>query len=132
MGVDDLELFAKSGDQLEGNYAVARVRGRARTLLEWERVSLNFLQRLSGVATLAARMPMPSRDRVQVLDTRKTTPGLRRLEKLVPQPQEASQIIGSDSTTPSSIKNNHITAAGGIRRRDGSVREADFNPEHSS
>src|SRR5690242_9897988 len=54
-GVDSLELLAKSGDSVPLGSSVAQVRGRARTLLECERTALNFIQRLSGVATLGRR-----------------------------------------------------------------------------
>jgi nicotinate-nucleotide pyrophosphorylase (carboxylating) len=128
-GVDDLELLAKSGDQIEANFAVARVRGRARTLLECERVTLNFLQRLSGVATLArAYTNAVAGTGCRVLDTRKTTPGFRRLEKLA----AASGGVTNhrfglyDAVL---IKNNHITAAGGVRAAMDRVREADLSPE---
>jgi len=90
------------------------VRGRARILLECERVALNFLQRLSGIATLARQFA----DRVagtncQVLDTRKTTPGLRRLEKFA---AAAGGIRNHRMGLYDAvlIKNNHIAAAGGV------------------
>jgi len=81
-GVDELTLLKHDGDRCDDGEVLATVRGRARTLLECERVSLNFLQRLSGVATKARQYT----DAVvgtgcRVLDTRKTTPGLRALEK---------------------------------------------------
>src|SRR5690349_17429630 len=75
-GVDSLELLSSSGESVAPGVPVARVRGRARTLLECERTSLNFLQRLSGVATLARRYAdAVAHTRCRVLDTRKTTPG---------------------------------------------------------
>jgi nicotinate-nucleotide pyrophosphorylase len=57
------------------------VRGDARALLEAERTALNFLQRLSGIATLTARFVDAARGGITILDTRKTTPGFRVLEK---------------------------------------------------
>jgi nicotinate-nucleotide pyrophosphorylase (carboxylating) len=60
---------------------VANVRGDARALLEAERTALNFLQRLSGIATLTARFVDAARGGITILDTRKTTPGFRVLEK---------------------------------------------------
>ena len=81
-GVEELLVLHKDGDQLEEGERLATVRGPARTLLECERVALNFLQRLSGVATLAHKFAsMVEGTKCRVLDTRKTTPGLRRLEK---------------------------------------------------
>jgi nicotinate-nucleotide pyrophosphorylase (carboxylating) len=114
-GVESIELLRSSGDTAIPGLAVARVRGRARTLLECERTSLNFLQRLSGVATLARRYAESvAHTNCRVLDTRKTTPGFRRLEKLA----AASGGVTNhrmglwDAVL---IKNNHITAAGGVR-----------------
>ena len=93
----------------------AHVRGRARTLLECERVALNFLQRLSGVATLARRYAdAVAGTGCRVLDTRKTTPGLRRLEKLAAAAGGVTNHrMGLFDAVL--IKNNHITAAGGVR-----------------
>jgi nicotinate-nucleotide pyrophosphorylase (carboxylating) len=54
-GVDELQLLVHSGDRVSDGTVLAAVLGRARTLLECERVSLNFMQRLSGVATLASK-----------------------------------------------------------------------------
>lgn len=113
-GVDELRLLAASGETVEPDQAVARVRGRARTLLECERVALNFLQRLSGVATLARRyVEAVAGTGCRILDTRKTTPGLRRLEKMA---AAAGGVTNHrmglwDAVL---IKNNHITAAGSV------------------
>ena len=82
-GIEQLDLKVPSGEKVSNGEVIAAVRGRARTLLTCERVALNFIQRLSGVATLARQYV----DAVEgtgcvILDTRKTTPGLRRLEKM--------------------------------------------------
>ena len=72
----------RDGLTIEGESPVLIVEGDARSLLMAERVSLNFLQHLSGIATLTARFCQAVRGyRVKILDTRKTTPGLRALEK---------------------------------------------------
>ena len=113
-GVESLERLRSSGDTVVEGLAVARVRGRARTLLECERTALNFLQRLSGVATLARRFAESVADTgCRVLDTRKTTPGLRRLEKLASAAGGATnhRLALYDAVL---IKNNHIAAAGGV------------------
>ena len=113
-GVESLELLRASGDTVAAGLAVARVRGRARTLLECERTALNFLQRLSGVATLARRFAESvAGTGCRVLDTRKTTPGLRRMEKLASAAGGATnhRLALYDAVL---IKNNHITAAGGV------------------
>jgi nicotinate-nucleotide pyrophosphorylase (carboxylating) len=128
-GVDDVLLLSKSGDKVEADHAVARVRGRARTLLECERLSLNFLQRLSGVATLARKyVDTIEGTHCKVLDTRKTTPGFRRLEKLAAAAGGVTNHrIGLFDAVL--IKNNHITAAGGVRAALDRVRKAELSPD---
>ena len=114
-GVEELKLYQASGDGVQSGVALARVRGRARTLLECERVALNFLQRLSGIATLARRyVEAVAGTRCRILDTRKTTPGLRRLEKMA---AAAGGISNHRMGLYDAIliKNNHIVAAGGVR-----------------
>jgi nicotinate-nucleotide pyrophosphorylase (carboxylating) len=114
-GVESLELLRSSGDTVAAGVVVARVRGRARTLLECERTALNFIQRLSGVATLARRYAETvAGTGCRVLDTRKTTPGFRRLEKLA---AAAGGVTNHRMGLYDAvlIKNNHITAAGGIQ-----------------
>ncbi len=114
-GVEDVVLEVSSGDAVEPGRTLARVEGLARTLLECERVALNFLQRLSGIATLARRFAQAVEGTgCRVLDTRKTTPGLRRLEKMA---TAAGGITNHRMGLYDAvlIKNNHIVAAGGIR-----------------
>src|SRR5215470_17589014 len=114
-GVDELLLETKSGDCVSDGAPVAKVRGKAWTLLECERVALNFLQRLSGIATLArSYADAVKHTRCKILDTRKTTPGLRRLEKMaVAAGGAVNHRVGLFDAIL--IKNNHITAAGGVR-----------------
>ena len=114
-GVDELTLHQKDGATLGPDIPIATVRGSARTLLECERTVLNFLQRLSGVATLACKYATQmAGTNCRVLDTRKTTPGLRRLEK-------AAAAVGGAVNHRMGlydailIKNNHISAAGSVR-----------------
>ena len=111
---DDVTLLKHSGDFAGDGDALATVRGEARTLLTRERVSLNFLQRLSGVATLArAYFDAVAGTSCTILDTRKTTPGLRRLEKMAAAAGGATNHrMGLFDAVL--IKNNHITLAGGI------------------
>lgn len=76
------ETRASDGDRVAAGTVVAEVRGKARALLEGERTALNFLQRMSGIATAAAAAAAEVRGtEAQVLDTRKTAPGLRALDK---------------------------------------------------
>ncbi|MDQ6699474.1 MAG: carboxylating nicotinate-nucleotide diphosphorylase, partial [Acidobacteriota bacterium] len=115
-GVDQLEILKRDGDRIANNETIAFVAGRARTLLECERVALNFLQRLSGVATLARQYAdSVAGTNCRVLDTRKTTPGLRRLEKMA---AAAGGITNHRMGLFDAIliKNNHIAAAGGVRQ----------------
>ena len=123
-GVDNLTVLKRDGDRCAAGDVLATVRGRARTLLECERVALNFLQRLSGVATAArAFADAVEGTGCRVLDTRKTTPGLRQMEK---RAAAAGGVTNHrmglfDAVL---IKNNHIAAAGGVRRAMESARGA--------
>jgi nicotinate-nucleotide pyrophosphorylase (carboxylating) len=78
----EIEVTARDGDRIESGRTVLTVSGSTRSILTGERVALNFLQRLSGVATLTRRFVDAVRGgRAEILDTRKTTPGWRHLEK---------------------------------------------------
>ena len=79
----DIRFTAKvrEGQYCPHGTVLAEIEGPARLLLEGERTALNFLQRLCGTATMAYRYQSLAGDKVQVLDTRKTTPGWRNLEK---------------------------------------------------
>ena len=114
-GVDSFQLEAGDGQKLKPGGGFASVRGSARTLLECERTALNFLQRLSGIATLTRQYADAiAGTRTRILDTRKTTPGLRRLEKMATAAGGAvNHRMGLFDFIL--IKNNHITAAGGVR-----------------
>jgi nicotinate-nucleotide pyrophosphorylase (carboxylating) len=121
-GVHELKILKHSGDPCQDGEVIAEVFGPARTLLECERVALNFMQRLSGVATTARLFA--SRvvgTNCRVLDTRKTMPGLRVLEKLA---TEAGGITNHRMGLYDAIlvKNNHIAAAGGMRNAIARVR----------
>jgi len=115
-GVDFLGVHIASGQRAEDGDVIATVRGKARTLLTAERVALNFQQRLSGIATLTRKhTDAVAGTGCQILDTRKTTPGLRRLEKWATQSGGATNHrLGLFDAIL--IKNNHITAAGGVRQ----------------
>jgi nicotinate-nucleotide pyrophosphorylase (carboxylating) len=103
---------------------VLRVQGRARALLSAERTALNFLQRLSGVATLAARCVRAVEGTgARILDTRKTTPGLRTLEKAAVAAGGATNHRAGlyDQVL---IKENHAALAGGVAPAVASARAA--------
>jgi nicotinate-nucleotide pyrophosphorylase (carboxylating) len=77
-----IAISRKDGSEVNAGDNVIELRGQARSILKAERVALNFLQRLSGVATLTRRfVDAAANEHVKILDTRKTTPGLRALEK---------------------------------------------------
>ena len=113
---ENVKLLKHSGDPAVDGDVLATVRGEARTLLTRERVALNFLQRLSGVATLArAYVDAIAGTSCTILDTRKTTPGLRKLEKMAAQAGGVTNHrMGLFDAVL--IKNNHIALAGGIRK----------------
>ncbi len=113
-GCGALKLVKASGDRCHDGDVVAEVKGLARTLLCCERVALNFMQRLSGIATLASRyVAETSGTKCKVLDTRKTTPGLRRVEKLAAAAGGVTNHrLGLFDAIL--IKNNHITACGSV------------------
>lgn len=110
-----VESRHRDGDELcEGDLA-ASVRGQARALLTGERVATNLLQRLCGIATLTRRFVEAVRGtQAKILDTRKTTPGLRVFEKYaVTVGGGINHRFGLDDAVL--IKDNHIRLAGGIR-----------------
>jgi len=106
-------LHKKDGDRCVAGDELAEVAAMARTLLVGERTALNFLQRLSGIATRARRFVDAAAGRIVVLDTRKTTPGLRVVEKYAVRAGGATNHRAGlfDAVL---IKDNHIRLAGGI------------------
>lgn len=104
----------RDGDRLAAGQIIAELDGRLRTILTGERTALNFLQRLSGIATATARYVEAVRDfSVKILDTRKTAPGLRIFDKY------AVRVGGGQNHRMGLydgvlIKTNHIRVAGGI------------------
>jgi nicotinate-nucleotide pyrophosphorylase (carboxylating) len=122
------EAFVSDGDAVEPPAVVARVTGSERAILTGERVALNFLGRLSGIATLTRRYvdAIAGTDAV-VLDTRKTTPGLRALEKhAVATGGGRNHRFGLDDAVL--IKDNHLRAAGSLAAAVELVRAASALP----
>ena len=111
----DVRLEVADGQSVSVGQPVIRVQGKVRSLLRAERTALNFLGRLSGIATLTSRfVEAAAGTDCRILDTRKTTPGYRALEKY------AVRIGGGHNHRMGLydmvlIKDNHIAAAGGIR-----------------
>src|SRR6266704_354276 len=109
-----LELLVEDGAVVQPGQLLARLQGPARSILSAERVALNFLGHLSGIATITARCVQAIEGTsARILDTRKTTPGLRSLEK------DAVLLGGGQNhryglSDGVLIKDNHIKAAGGV------------------
>lgn len=110
----EVELRAADGDAVSPGGELLIVRGDARAILAAERVALNLLGRLSGVATLTARyVAAVEGTGTRILDTRKTTPGMRALEK-------AAVVAGGGTSHRFGlydailVKENHVRVAGGV------------------
>jgi nicotinate-nucleotide pyrophosphorylase (carboxylating) len=124
-GVEEVETLLAEGEwNQEVPIEVLAARGTARSILAAERTALNFLAHLSGVATLTARyVEAVAGTEAKILDTRKTTPGLRKLEK-------AAVAAGGGTNHRMGlfdaflIKENHIAAAGSIARAVYAARKA--------
>jgi nicotinate-nucleotide pyrophosphorylase (carboxylating) len=114
-GIEVVSKF-RDGDAVRDSTYIARLKGSMRAILSGERTALNFLQHLSGIATLTrAYVEKTDPSEVRVIDTRKTTPGLRLLEKYAVR-------VGGGSNHRFGlfdgvlIKDNHIAAAGSISK----------------
>jgi nicotinate-nucleotide pyrophosphorylase (carboxylating) len=126
----EVRVGVSDGSALEPGDAALTVHGRAAAILQGERVALNFVQRLSAIASLThdfvARLPAGSATRIT--DTRKTTPGLRALER------HAVRCGGGhnhreDLSAAVLIKDNHVAAAGGVAE---AIRRARAHAPHTS
>jgi nicotinate-nucleotide pyrophosphorylase (carboxylating) len=110
----EVENCNRDGEELKPGKIPARVRASARALLTGERVALNLLQRLSGVATLTHQFVRAvAGTSAEILDTRKTTPGLRMLEKYAVR-AGGGRNHRKDLSEAVLIKENHIRLAGGV------------------
>jgi nicotinate-nucleotide pyrophosphorylase (carboxylating) len=113
----------KDGDLFRPGAAVAEVRGQAAAMLTAERTALNFLQRLSGIATVTRRFVDATGGTITILDTRKTTPTLRALEKYaVRAGAGTNHRAGLDDGIL--IKDNHIRLVGGVREAVRRMKDA--------
>ncbi|MBE3090799.1 MAG: carboxylating nicotinate-nucleotide diphosphorylase [Candidatus Atribacteria bacterium] len=113
----------KDGNKILPGEILTEITGPARTILQGERVALNFLQRMSGIATFTSKFCQEVKDfPVRIVDTRKTTPGLRILEKYaVRMGGGYNHRFGLYDAVL--IKDNHIAVAGGIKSAVNSVRK---------
>lgn len=121
------EVLKPTGSEVDEKDIIARISGPSRSLLSAERVALNFLGRMSGVATLTSRYANLVKDTsARIAATRKTTPGLRALEK-------QAVLAGGGFTHRESlsaaimIKDNHIALAGGVDAALGAIKK---NADH--
>jgi nicotinate-nucleotide pyrophosphorylase (carboxylating) len=118
-----VEIIRPDGAEVGPGESVLEVRGLARSILQAERVALNFLQRLCGIATLTRQfVDAAASDHVKILDTRKTTPGLRELEK--------KAVVAGGGTNHRFglydmvlIKDNHLRLSSGLSDFASRIRE---------
>ncbi len=109
-----IKVALADGAEVNISESVLEIRGLARSILQAERVALNFLQHLSGIATLTRQfVAAAGNERIKILDTRKTTPGLRELEKAaVVSGGGANHRFGLYDMVL--VKDNHIASSGGL------------------
>jgi nicotinate-nucleotide pyrophosphorylase (carboxylating) len=108
------EALAKDGDTVQPKQIIAKVSGNSRAILSAERIALNYLGQLSGIASLTSKyVAETSHTKAKIADTRKTTPGLRAFEKYAVRCGGGmNHRFGLDDAVL--IKDNHIVAAGGV------------------
>jgi nicotinate-nucleotide pyrophosphorylase (carboxylating) len=108
--------IVRDGDRVKPGMIVAYLHGDGRSILRSERVALNFIQHLSGIATLTAQFAVTVKGvKVKILDTRKTTPGLRSLEKYAIR-MGGGQNHRMNLSDGVLIKDNHIALAGSLSK----------------
>ncbi|MFY9284160.1 MAG: carboxylating nicotinate-nucleotide diphosphorylase [Miniphocaeibacter sp.] len=111
----NITYYYKDGDKITKGKEIALIEGKVRTLLTGERVALNYLQRLSGIASYTRKMVESLNNKsIKIVDTRKTTPNMRILEKY------ATKVGGgynhrNNLSDGILLKDNHIAAAGSIK-----------------
>lgn len=118
-----IEIFVKDGDKVKKGQRLAMVSGDIRVLLSGERVALNFLQRMSGIATYTRQVAdLLKGSKTKLLDTRKTTPNMRVFEKYAVRAGGGNnhRYNLSDGVL---LKDNHIGAAGGVKKAVEMARE---------
>jgi nicotinate-nucleotide pyrophosphorylase (carboxylating) len=118
----DVQILVEEGSEVSAGAMLMKVEGKARSILTAERAALNFMQRLSGVASLTARyVDEVKHTRARILDTRKTTPGYRALEK--------QAVVDGGGTNHrmglydrAMVKDNHLAAEGGLESLQAAIR----------
>ena len=123
-GIKEYELLVKDGQEVSANTELIRLKAETRSILKAERTALNFLSHLSGIATFTNLwVKEVSSSKTAIRDTRKTTPGLRELEKY------AVRMGGGlnhrmNLSDQALIKDNHIAAAGSVSEAINRVKKA--------
>ena len=123
-GINEYELLVKDGQEVSANTELIRLKAETRSILKAERTALNFLSHLSGIATFTNLwVKEVSSSKTAIRDTRKTTPGLRELEKY------AVRMGGGlnhrmNLSDQALIKDNHIAAAGSVSQAINRVKKA--------
>ena len=123
-GIKEYELLVKDGQQVSANTELIRLTAETRSILKAERTALNFLSHLSGIATFTNLwVKEVSSSKTAIRDTRKTTPGLRELEKYAVRMGGGlnHRLNLSDQAL---IKDNHIAAAGSVSEAINRVKKA--------
>lgn len=111
----ETEFFCRDGEQVTNGQLMGKVRGDIRVLLSGERVALNYLQRMSGIATYTCSLvSLLEGTKIKLLDTRKTTPNMRIFEKYAVR-TGGGQNHRYNLSDGILLKDNHIGAAGGVR-----------------
>jgi len=123
LGKTEVKFYKKDGDSVKNGEIVGELSGSTSIILSGERTALNFLQRMSGIATLTSKFAYELEGTAcRLLDTRKTTPGIRILEKY------AVKVGGGynhrfNLSDGIMLKDNHIAAAGGVQKAVDMVRK---------
>ena len=126
----EVQVLVEDGSKVAPGAMLMKVEGRARSILTAERTALNFLQRLSGVATLTSRyVSLVKHTNAKILDTRKTTPGYRALEKkAVLDGGGVNHRMGLYDRAM--VKDNHLVAEGGIAALQKAIRKLNEEKPH--
>ncbi len=128
----EFEPFVADGDHVTAGIRIARISGNARSILSAERTALNLIQRLSGIATITAEyVKAVAGTGASVIDTRKTTPGMRSLEKAAVRHGGGSnhRFNLGDAVL---IKDNHLAAIGGSSPIRAAVTAAKLRAPHTA
>jgi nicotinate-nucleotide pyrophosphorylase (carboxylating) len=127
----EIQILVEDGSQVSEGAMLMRIEGKARSILTAERTALNFLQRLSGIATMTARyVEKVKHTRAKILDTRKTTPGYRALEKkAVEDGGGTNHRMGLFDRAM--VKDNHLVSENGIEALQSAILRVKAEKPHA-